>query len=308
LSGNPVFPFFFGGPSWDAERLEAVTSFLDSFGTGRSFWDYVLIPFNVYAQNARYGTMFTTIDFPGFLFPLALFYPFTRKGKGIRRLWWLTVFIFAVWTLGSQQTRFLFIIYPLTSIIVSHVLISRGELLSSPSIRRVLVLGIVGGFVAVTCLYQVGHFLEMAPYQAVFGNVSKGEYLTRTVYDYPALQYIQEILPDNARVLMVWDGQGYYCDDRCIPDPDQTRLLHLTKSQPDPTALTSELVSSGVTHVLVDTEGLAFFQFHDLDGRHRQASDYFLNEFVPECAEKVYSDDAIIIFELTCEARELKYP
>ncbi len=55
----------------------------------------------------------------------------------------------------------------------------------------------------------------------LLGGETKEQFLARMLDDYEGLAYIKENLPVNARVLMVWDGRGYYCDRRCIPDMDQ---------------------------------------------------------------------------------------
>jgi hypothetical protein len=120
------------------------------------------------------------------------------------------------------------------------------------------------------------------------------------VFDYSALEFINKELPKDAKILMMWDGQGYYCDERCIPDADQARLSLLTRANPQPKALALTMQESGVTHILIDVEGLSFFNYHDIDGRHQRAASYFFDEFVPSCGNRVYGDEAVLVYEITC--------
>ncbi len=99
---------------------------------------------------------------------------------------------------------------------------------------------------------------------------------------------------------MIWDGQGYYCDERCIADPDQTRLILLTAGHPDASQFARDLKGQGITHILIDAEGLLYFDDHDPKGHHRGAADYFFEEFAPLCATLINNDKSTLIFEIVC--------
>jgi len=301
LSGNPIYPFVFGGPLWDQERLGGILTYLiDGFGVGRSLWDFILLPFNIYAHPSSFGTSFALLDYPGFLFPLALLYPLARRYRNIDSIVVVTFGFCILWAFGSQQTRFLLPIYPLLAIICALVLLWLGRITSKKYYLRIVGIGLVGGFLMLTLVYQIFYLQGISPHPVVFGLESKRVFLSRAVFDYPAIQYAERALDDNIRILMMWDGQGYYCDQRCIPDPDQTRLYHLTKSNPQPKILASDLLGEGVTHILIDAEGLSFFSLHDPDGRHLRAAEYFFEKFAPLCGEEVFIDKSIYLYAITC--------
>ena len=99
---------------------------------------------------------------------------------------------------------------------------------------------------------------------------------------------------------MIWDGQGYYCEGLCIPDADQTQLILLTQSNPSPKMLASDLQSENISHILIDLEGFSSAQFHDGTGQQSLAADYFFEQFAPICAEKVFEDSTVLLFESGC--------
>ena len=63
-AGNPVYPFLFGGPGWPKARMEMLLTYLQSFGTGRSVLDYLLLPISLLTQRAAFGTFMSRIDIP----------------------------------------------------------------------------------------------------------------------------------------------------------------------------------------------------------------------------------------------------
>jgi hypothetical protein len=49
-TGNPVYPFlhaWFGGPDWSPELAAKLSAFLRGLGMGRSWSDYLLLPWRV---------------------------------------------------------------------------------------------------------------------------------------------------------------------------------------------------------------------------------------------------------------------
>lgn len=301
LSGNPLYPFVFCGPGWDEARLTAVMDFLvNGFGMGRTILDYITLPFHLYSNTGSFSTVFGTIDYPSFLFPLLLLYPFTRPKETINLLFGFVAFFFVFWALGTQQTRFLIPIYPLLSVLTASVLLWLGAFLPQKSLNRILVNGLVGGLVVLTIAYQVLSIVDNSPYSVVLGKESKQSFLTRVVFDFPAIRFANENLDENRKILMLWNGQGYYCDQRCIADPDQTRLHLLTVSKPSPKQLANELISDGISHILVDAKGLRYFYLHDPNDRHQQAANYFYEYFAPMCAKRIFADDAIQLYEISC--------
>ncbi|MBW8011161.1 MAG: hypothetical protein FVQ83_07970 [Chloroflexi bacterium] len=302
LGGNPLYPLFFGGVAWPEERLDLLLLFtIDSFGVGRSLIDYLKLPWDIYANHVRFGTFITSIEYPSFLFPLVLLFPLISKNKALKILAGITLLRFIVWSIGSQQTRFLLPLFAPLSILVAGVLIWLGSRIKFDLLRRVLGNSLLAGFVMMSLVYQVLFISETSPLAPVLGMESKVSFLRREVYDYQAVEYISEYLKPSDRVLMMWDGQGYYCDERCLPDAEQSQWVQLViNSAFDVEQLAGELRSMSVTHLLFSLEGANFFLNHDPGGWHKLSIEFFIQEFKPFCTQEIYLDDAVALYEIIC--------
>jgi hypothetical protein len=299
-AGNPFYPLFFGGPEWPPFRLTWLMTYLQSFGVGRSPLDFLLLPWNLYAHHDRFATFFWSTEAPSLIFPLAIFYLLTRRRD--HRLDGVALFAllrFAVWAVGSQQTRFLLPTFPALSLLVAHVLLRLADLPALPRVGRMVSIALVAGTVCTTLFYAFASAAQTGPLSVVVGAESKEAFLRRTVHDYAAMRFIQEELPPTARVMMLWDGQGYYCDARCLPDADQSRWVQLVGSDPDPAEVASRLRESGVTHLLFSDGDAAFIiSQHDPTGQHRAAAAFLLRDFLPAHARQVYADERVHVYEL----------
>ena len=117
------------------------------------------------------------------------------------------------------------------------------------------------------------------------------------MYDFDAARYVVEQLPSNARVLMLWDGQGYYCDERCLPDTAQSRAPFLM--QRAGASLEDWREAIPFTHVLVDLEGANFMVQHDPTGEHRAGLGFALRS-LDRCGEIVFSNEKTALYAWRC--------
>jgi Dolichyl-phosphate-mannose-protein mannosyltransferase len=299
-AGNPVYPLVFGGPGWSRQRLDLLMSFLRSFGTGHSVWDYVLLPWNLYFRYQRFAGFMGRIDIPSLLFPLALVYPWARRSRAMDGVAGAMLLRFMVWAWSTQQARFLLPLFPGLSLVASSVLM---DLVARPALsrwRRVLTTGLLGGLVVTTLIYSLMLFFEYQPLRVVFGMESKDAFLRRIVPGYAAIRFAQANLSPQARIFMMWDGRGYYCDSRCLPDPEQSRWTYLTLSAIDVSSVTASLRARGVTHLFFSLEDANLLLQQDPTGQHRRAAEFFLREFQPSCTREIYRDKWAFLFELTC--------
>ena len=302
-AGNPVYPFVFGGPEWSPTRLSTLMAFLRSFGTGRSLADYLLLPWNVYAQHVRFGTFMTTIEVPSLLFPIAVFFPIVSHPPSLRPLAWLALGRFVLWAVGSQQIRFLLPIFPLAAVLTASVLIRGWQSLEGRVGVRMLVPSLLIGALASTLAYQVIFLGNTRPLPVVLGLENKDSYLLRAVYDYPALKYVSQAIPPGSKVAMLWDGQGYYCDQRCWPDADQSRWVQLVETSGDAQAALNHLAAEGFTHVLVDYEGVSFMLTHDQQQRHSRAFAGLQEAVSQHRLEETFRSDKVAVFRIVPETQ-----
>ena len=298
--GNPVYPFLWGGPEWPADRVATLMAYLGSFGVGTSLLETILLPWNLYVRHADFGTFMTTIEIPSVLFPLALLFPFYRENPGLRLVAQVALLRFGFWAIGSQQIRFLLPLFPLLALLASGAMLGFYRRVGERATYRILAAGIGLGLIAVALAYQVIFFVSTRPLPVVIGSESRDSFLRRAVYDYPALRYVQTSLSPSDRVFMAWDGQGYYCDERCLPDAEQSQWAQLVDRAGTTEAITGELRATGVTHLLVDLEGMNFLLRHDPTGIHAQASRVLIEEYAPTCLAPLLATDKVALYRLDC--------
>lgn len=301
LSGNPIYPLIFGGVGWDVERTNQLMEYLHSFGVGRGFVDLLLLPWNLYAQNTKFGTLGAAFEIPGLLLPLAILYPIRPRDRAMDSVACITGLHFIFWAAGSQQTRFLLPIFPTLALLAAGVLGYLSNRLKSRWRGSTFVaFSLVGATMLASLLFQVVLFSTLPPTDVLLGRESKDTFLRQRVTNYAALQFVQRNLSPGDRVMMMWDGQGYYCDSRCLPDADQSNWTRLVHSTPDLTGLSAQLKARGVTHLLLNRQDANFMLHHEITGRHDQALELFLHEFLPSCAQEIYRDELMLLARITC--------
>ena len=300
LLGNPVFPVWFGGPGWDAARLRLFDAYhLDRFGMGRGVLDYLLLPWRVYARYERFTSFLGSIEIPSLLFSLALFYPLVRrKTPLLTELAVLAAARFALWALGSQQVRFMLPFFPLLAVLSGEVLWqAAGRLGARP--RRVLVNGLLSGFVLVTLVYQGIFLFQTRPLDVIVGRETKAQFLSRVGTNYAVMDFVSENLPPEARVLLIQDGRGYYCRARCLLDTDHSYWTLLATRSPDLDSLRAALQQQGITHLLFSVPDADFVLQRDPTGEHTRALQVF-DRFRKACLEEIYRDKYVVLFAIRC--------
>lgn len=299
--GNPVYPLYFGGPGWDATRLSNYMGYLRSFGAGRSLLDYILIPWNIYVKHAQFGTVMNELDIPSVLFPLLIFYPFLKKKRIISISLMLAGIQFLLWTIGSQQTRFLLPIYPTlavgTAFVANRILTHVKGRIPWKTYFPSLTIGLMG----LTLFYQVVAVHGMAPQLPSLGIESRAEFLSRIVRDFPATYYINNNLPPTSRTLFIGNGRAYYCPELCVPDPDHFRWAREITDAVENHGLASWFSEQGFTHILYNIEDLDFLLQHDQQDVTRRAI-LALKDWTSEgCLDPIYEDEWATVLEVRCE-------
>ncbi len=295
-TGNPFYPLMFGGPAWTDLRNELYfNDYMGSFGTGRGWLDYLLIPVNLYLAQPRYAAMSLEFFHPALW--LGFGFGFLEKWRKHDHLVAYIVIGVALWVTSAQVIRFLL---PLSGFLA---LFSAMVLSHFPRrIKQFVTVGVVGALMIVTAAYQVWMIGDSNLLGYFGGKISKNEFLQQEVYDYRTVQFIQSSLQLTDRVLFLWAGQGYYCDSRCLPDDDENLAIQLSINDPTPEALARQLRSDGVTHILLGRPNVYWFiSYHDPQKRHQTALDYFEKDFLPACGESIFSDGSLELFALTCK-------
>ncbi len=303
-TGNPVFPYYLPQNVGDPLQLELFMGYLDSFGVGRQWYHYLLLPFNIYLKFISFGTFMASTDMPNPLYLVMFAYPFVRRNfksgrKILDLLAIITLAFFAAWATGSQQTRFLMPLLPAVSILSSAILLQITREGSRIRIRKLLVTGLVGGVVIATTVMVGKIFFLVQPYMVTTGHASKCYFLYSLSNNFPGIDFINRNLPDGSKVLMPWDGRGYYCESgKCFAEMDQhfwTTQVARYGNQDD---LLDFLKENGFTHIMTNHTDTAYFvQGHDFQGYYKKAND-ILTEIISMHSHQIFHNEYLDIFSI----------
>ncbi|MGC4114308.1 MAG: hypothetical protein QM765_06770 [Myxococcales bacterium] len=198
-TGNPVWPFGYavlGGKDWNAMLArEAPVFWSEPYRLARAGEAWRVFPRLVQANFERSV---------GFLLPALLPLGLLRRSRITGFVGGFVAFTFVAWFLVSQQVRFLLPTFAAISILVGLAL--------QPSLSRIARRGIaavIGVGVLVTALWAWGSFSR--DFRIVFGGQKQEQYFAR----FPAHEAAvtaNRLTPPDARVLLMWDSQGYYVD------------------------------------------------------------------------------------------------
>jgi hypothetical protein len=157
---------------------------------------------------------------------------------------------------------------------------------------------IIGPALSVLFIILFSFRLNILP--VVIGSESKSSFILRNISNQQTIQYIQENLPEEARVLMMWEGRGYYCGERCLPIADQSKWTWLATSHSEIKSLNDAVRDNGATHLLFSLDDAKYYAARDFSGKHYEALEFFLNEYKPKCTKQIFRDRNYHLYELVC--------
>ncbi|MCA9947410.1 MAG: glycosyltransferase family 39 protein, partial [Anaerolineales bacterium] len=276
FTGNPVYPFVFGGQFWDDFRAAAYAG----TGTGLGFDPIALLRLphdlilglNDASQDGQPGPLFLIF------LPAVLVYAFSKwkKGEGVERPFnLLLIFVLAqyifwmfgvIFSAGLWQSRLLLPAFVALSPVIAWIFddLARWD---HPqfSLRRFVRLVIILAL-AFNLVGQLLNWLPGVPLTYVAGNASRDEILTHWLGShYTAMQGINEQTPPDAIVLFLYEPRSYYCNRDCRPDSILDTFAHLEYLHNDANGIAQALRSEGVTHLLLFETGYEFIREQQMD-------------------------------------------
>jgi hypothetical protein len=305
-TGNPVFPYYLPQKIVDPLELSLFMQYVGSFGTGKEWYDYALLPFNLFSNHINFGTFIGNMDLPNPLFLLVLAYPFfrhklTRTPRITTDLFTIILFLFFVsWAAGSQQTRFLVPLYPGLAILSAVVIQCMQKKQNGIKLDRIIKVGATGGMMIVSLIIMCRLTIIVKPYLVITNLASKNALLSFLVNDYSAIKFVNERLPKNARVFMPWDGRGYYCLPRkCLPDVDQNTWTALVRRPAGMGEINKWLADNQITHLVISQTDVDFFVFgHDPYGYHSIANETLIKFISLNNSSLVFKDKNVSIYNI----------
>jgi len=272
-TGNPFYPFFFGGVFWDAWR----GWWYGRWGTGLAFtapWRLLTAPFEMTLMGIEGAPGFSVTTGP-LLLALAPFVVLAwRSVDRARRRFIVDALmmcgiIYAAWLAqlaGSAllvQTRLLLPIFPLLAMLAAIGF----DALRSLDWPQLSARRIVGALVALTLVLTWGGLawdtLVSDRLQFLSGAQSQEDYLRAHLGAHDAAMQAVNALPPGSRVVFLWEPRSFYCRVECWPDSLLDRWWHLRRTIGSPDEIARTWQRQGVTHVLLYRAGyLAIIQEH----------------------------------------------
>lgn len=253
FTGNPVYPLLystFGGSEWSAELGRQHAAWQQAIGMGRSLLDYLLLPIRVMLQGGQGYEHFDGRLHPLWviLIPIALVgarrHAIVRRALATAGLW------FVLWSLSSQQMRFLIPILPLLALafaVSAHDLIRRLSRPALPTAGVALLVGALTVQASFTYLEQIPRLLPLLWSQ----GVELRAYATDEVFD-----FINTELPSEAKLVMVNVNRGFFCHREFVADSffEASQISALLFALDAQGGLVDGLERMGITHVLVESQ------------------------------------------------------
>ncbi len=269
FTGNPFYPFFFGGTYWDEFRAW----WYSRAGTGLAFtapWRLLVAPLEITVLGIQGTENYDATIGPILLTVVPLLALVWRKIASEERrvigyalLVCLIQYLFWLYGVAQSallvQTRLLFPIFALLALLAGYTvdklaLLTRRAFSLQWFVTTVLLLAL--GLNAVSSAL---HFISDSPLPYLTGFESKESYLTRHLgLYYTTVVHINENLSPSAKILFLWEPRSYYCQRDCWPDALLDKFKHLTYKYHDAEGIAEYLHREGVTHLLLSQTGLEY--------------------------------------------------
>jgi hypothetical protein len=250
--GNPVFPLLyevFGGRDFTLEQAERFYAWQYGTGPGRGLRDFLLLPYRISVEADINYANFTGVFLPFLLAWAALAAAVFRRGGRLVAFGWLYL---AAWFFGSQQLRFLGAALPALGTAAAAVLAAAERGVGNWP-RRVGRVVVTGGLIVVSLPCFSGVMLGGTFGYAFFLNGDYDGFLRKNVGMYPAQEYINEKLPAQAKVLMLFTNHTLYLEREAVYDSflEASPFLAAAERAHNPRELYDLAREGGCTHVHV---------------------------------------------------------
>ena len=231
---------------------------------GESFWETLTIPVRFFFQGQDNNPRF----FDGVLNPILIILPpFAYMNKTFRRdkllLTGFAVFVMLIaFFLDEIRVRYILPVIPVLTILAVMGLINlqswtmtRNKILMQFLMVMLVLVFIM--FMAYNFFYLKNYFQGISPVNYISGIESKDSFISRRDASYPAIKYINESTPADAKIrLILLAGRGYYLERLYEDDPSMGMnfIRGLVASSNNDESFQRYIHSLGYTHLLIRTD------------------------------------------------------
>lgn len=309
LVGNPFYPFIFGGKGWD----HFLSRWYEQPGTGLGLsWRIIALPLTV-TLGTQDETFYDSRTGPLILalLPLLLLARLNLRDEKrgvVNYLLFLFLAQFVFWTWGVVRSQSLFqarLLLPgLVFLCIALAQSIEESDFSWPqfSLMR-FVTAVVVLALSLNVVAQTMEFLANNPLLYLAGLQSREKYLENNLGDhYRAMNYINENLPDSAKIQFLWEPRTYYCQREAHPDAILGSFKHLVFLEGEAEGIAEHLQEAGITHLLFHKAGLDFLMSNPEDHRFllSEGDQRIWEGLVRDHLDPIYKDErgSYILYQL----------
>ena len=168
-------------------------------------------------------------------------------------LWWAATGVSRLF----MQTRLLLPVLPTLALVGAYALWGL-EGRGIPSGFAHLIAVLVGAMLALALASAAWVFAKSSPARVIAGLQSEHDYLTEQLQSHYLAMEAVSALPDEARILFLWEPRVYYCRGRCTTDSMINRWWQALGRLGDPERVAACWRDEGYSHVLVFNAGARF--------------------------------------------------
>jgi hypothetical protein len=235
-TGNPLFPFVFGGVTDEARRF--IEGGIREHGHGRGPLDAAALPFRLLAQGDDFDRGSWLSPLPLLFAPLALLDERLRR-LAIRALAGCAVFL-AAWFATSQQARFLLALGPVVAVLAA---IGIAALARRGVLGRVAAVGVTAAALATGFAMSVAYTTQFLP--VALGSQSRDDFLREKTPYYEGALWLNDHLDDHDRVLLDFAAVLY------VEDPYVVWTPLVVSTNADPAQARRFAAKNELTHAAV---------------------------------------------------------
>ena len=267
---NPIFPLYnhWFNPQDVTDRQSIGLFTYRSLVYHETWWQMALLPVRIFFQGQDGIPQYFDGRFNPFLFflPFFSFYGIRREPAIIRNekkimLTFVVLFFAFAFFSSSLRIRYISPIIPPLVILSIFGLRKMVEGVKKVSHRSLRNIGL-GGIALILSLalwlnasYVLHQYQYVNPFNYLDGTLARDEYIEKYRFEYPTLRYINKNLPEDARILFIFQGKrGYYCDREYVFDMknNTSTLRQLVKRSCEPKNVLLDLKEMGITHLLIN--------------------------------------------------------
>lgn len=221
-TANPLYPMlykYYGGMNLDANIVNQLTAWHLNIGMGRDAIHTITALWNVFFMSAESYSNFAGKVSPAIL----IFTLFAVISKPFKRerfdLFILTIALFYLWFLGSQQIRFLFPILTLFCVIGGSLFYNIENKFGKNNLNsEIIVLLITLPFVLIAFNYMTAYANVLVSKEYIFGKETKSQYLEKRFPLYDFFKKVEKITSESDKFIIVMENRGYYFDRKYYSD------------------------------------------------------------------------------------------